>query len=245
MINKGNNPVSVELAGNNLPNNFRRFRTSKYENFLEVDSVAGSMFILPASSVTTLYATENPELTIDDVDNLSLLQNDPEQTINLTGISDGKGGTISLTLSSETSDPNLLTGLAVTDVQADGTATLSFTPGIDLSGTARVTVTLSDGAESRELNFYVVVKSTLSTREVEDRLLKVYPNPATERLWVEIPEPGMEDLFITDLTGRILLRRQIDADGLVSVDLGSFSRGIYIITLRNESKQYRTRFIVR
>jgi hypothetical protein len=55
----------------------------------------------------------------------------------------------------------------------------------------------------------------------------------------------MEDLFITDLTGRILLRRQIDADGLVSVDLGSFSRGIYIITLRNESKQYRTRFIVR
>ena len=62
---------------------------------------------------------------------------------------------------------------------------------------------------------------------------------------VEIPEPGIEDFFITDLTGRILLRRQIDVDGLVSVDLGSFNRGIYIITLSHETKQYRTRFIVR
>ncbi|MEE9460614.1 MAG: T9SS type A sorting domain-containing protein, partial [Bacteroidales bacterium] len=245
LINKGNNPASVELAGNNLPNEFRRFRTSKYENFLEIDTVAGSMFILPASSVSTLYAIENPDLTIDDVANLSLLQNDPEQTVNLTGISDGMGGTASLTLMVETSDPGLVTGLTVTAVQTDGTAELSFTPGTDLTGSAQVTVTLSDGTESRELKFYVDFKSTLSTREVEDLSLNVYPNPATEKLWVEIPEPGMEDLFITDLTGRILLRRQIDADGLVSVDLGSFSRGIYIITISHESKQYRTRFIVR
>jgi O-glycosyl hydrolase len=245
LINKGNNPISVELAGNNLPNKFRRFRTSKYENFLEVDSVAGSMFILPASSVSTLYATENPDLTIDDVANLSLHQNDPVQTVNLTGISDGMGGTASLTLSAATSDPVLIAGLTVTAIQTDGTAELSFTPGIDLSGTAQVTVTLSDGTESRELKFYVDVKSTVSTREVEDQSLNVYPNPATEKLWVEIPEPGMEDLIITDIMGRILLRKQINTEGLVGVNLDSFSKGIYIIILSNNNKQYRTRFIVK
>ncbi len=245
LINKGNNPVSVELAGNNLPNNLRRYRTSKYENFLEVDSVSGSMFILPASSVTTLYATENPNLTIDDVANLSLLQNDPEQTVNLTGISDGAGGTASLTLTAETSDPTLITALTVTAIQMDGTAQLSFTPGADLTGTTQVTVTLSDGTESRELKFYVDVKSTLSTREAEDLSLNVYPNPATEKLWVEIPEPGMEDIIITDIMGRILLRKQINTEPLVDVNLDSFSKGIYIITLSSSNKQYRTRFIVR
>ena len=245
LINKGNNPLSVELAGNNLPNNFRRFRTSKYENFVEVDSLAGSMFILPASSVSTLYATDNPGLTIDDVANLSLLQNDPEQTVNLTGISDGKGGTASLTLTAETSEPALITGMTVTAIQADGTATLNFTPGTDLSGTAQVTLTLSDVTESRELKFYVDVKSTVSTREVKDLSLKVYPNPATEKLWVEIPEPGMEDLIITDIMGRSLLRKQIHTERLVGVNLDAFGRGIYIITLSNSNKQYRTRFIVK
>ncbi len=245
LINKGNNPASVELAGNNLPNGFRAFRTSKFENFLEIDSVSGNMFILPASSVTTLYATENPELTIDDVANLSLLQNDPEQTVNLTGISDGMGGTTSLTLSAETTDPALITGLAVTAIQTDGTAEISFTPGTDLSGTAQVTVTLSDGTESRELKFYVLVKSTVSTREIKDQSLKVYPNPASEKLWVKIPEPGMEDLIITDIMGRVLMRKQIDTDGLVSVNLDSFSKGIFILIVSKGTKQYRTRFIVK
>jgi len=245
LINKGNNPISVELAGNNLPNNFRRFRTSKFENFLEVDSVAGSMFILPASSVSTLYATDNPDLTIDDVANLNLLQNDPGQTVALTGISDGAGGTAALTLTAETSDPDLIAGLAVTAIQTDGTAELSFTPGTDLSGTAQVTVTLSDGTESRELKFYVVVKSTVNTREVKDQSLKVYPNPATDKLWVEIPEPGMEDLIISDIMGRILLRKQINAENLVGVNLDSVDKGIYIVTLSNNNKQYRTRFIVK
>ena len=245
LINKGNNPISVELAGNNLPNNFRRFRTSNYENFVEVDSVTGSMFILPASSVSTLYATENPGLTIDDVANLSLLQNDPEQTINLTGISDGMGGTASLTLTAETSDPALTTGMTVTAIQTDGTATLNFTPGTDLTGTAQVTISLTDGTESRELKFYVDVKSTLSAREVKDQSLKVYPNPATEKLWVEIPEPGMEDLIITDIMGRSLLRKRVHTEQLVDVNLDTFSKGIYIITLSNNSKQYRTRFIVK
>jgi glucuronoarabinoxylan endo-1,4-beta-xylanase len=245
LINKGNNPISVELAGNNLPNNFRRFRTSKYENFAEVDAVAGSMFILPSSSVTTLYATDNPGLTIDDVANLSLLQNDPEQTVNLTGISDGKGGTSSLTLTAETSDPALLTGMTVTAIQTDGTATLNFTPGSDLSGTAQVTLTLSDGSETRELKFYVDVKSTVSTKEVKDHSLKVYPNPATEKLWVEIPEPGMEDLIITDVMGRSVLRKQIHAEQLVGVNLDAFGEGIYIITLSSSNMQYRTRFVVK
>jgi glucuronoarabinoxylan endo-1,4-beta-xylanase len=245
LINKGNNPVSVELAGSNLPNQFRSFRTSRYENFLEVDTLTGSMFILPGSSVTTLYATENPALTIDDVPNLSLLQNDPEQTVNLTGISDGKGGTASLTLSAETSAPDLITGLAVSAVQADGTAALNFTPGTDLTGTAQITISLTDGTETRELKFYVVVKSTVSTGEVPDRSLKVFPNPASEKLWVEIPEPGLKDLVVTDITGRILLRRQLTTENLISIDLSAFSKGIYLVTLGNEQTRYRARFIVR
>ncbi len=244
LINKGKYPVSVELAGNNLPNGFSLFRTSEHENFLEFDAVKGEMFLLPASSVTTLYSVEIPSLTMDDVENLLLNQNDAEQVIQLTGISDGDGGTASLTLQAESSDPALISGLEVTVVQADGKAQLSFTPGTDLSGTALVTLTLTDGVEEKEVKFYVVVDAAtgISTRDIQS--LKVYPNPASDILYIEIPEGGLQELLVTDMTGRTLLKRQLEAESIVALNLESFGKGIYIVTARDSQQRFYERFIV-
>ena len=85
----------------------------------------------------------------------------------------------------------------------------------------------------------------MNTGEVHDRSLKVYPNPASEKLWVEIPEPGLKDLVVTDITGRILLIRQLTTENLIGLDLSAFSKGIYLVTLGNEQTRYRARFIVR
>ncbi|MCK4748153.1 MAG: T9SS type A sorting domain-containing protein, partial [Bacteroidales bacterium] len=244
LINKGKYPVSVELSGNNLPNGFRLYRTSEYENFLELDSVAGEMFVLPESSVTTLYAVEIPLLTMDDVDNIILRQNDPEVVKTLYGISDGKGGTASLTIQAESTDPALISGLAVTEIQADGTSQLSFIPGTDLSGTALVTVTLTDGEEVKEVKFYVDVEPTVGAREHDIHSLKVYPNPASSMLFIEIPEGGLEELVVTDLTGRILVNRKLETGNLATLNLDSFGKGIYIITARNSRQRYYERFVV-
>ncbi len=63
-------------------------------------------------------------------------------------------------------------------------------------------------------------------KEIEN-LLKFYPNPTKGELTIktkqEIPE-----LFITDLTGKILLRLT-DLDRKTKVDLGQFPSGIYLI----------------
>jgi glucuronoarabinoxylan endo-1,4-beta-xylanase len=244
LINKGNNPVSVDLTGNNLPNGYRAFRTSKFENFIELNPLAGEMFILPGSSVTTLYATENTLLTMDDVANRILKENDPVQYIPLVGISDGLDGTGSLTLEVSTTDQTLISDLAVTTIQPDGTAEISFTPGIDLSGTAQVIVALTDGTEVREVKFYVVVQSTVGTQELTIQSLKVYPNPALDKLFIDIPESGLEELIVTDMMGRALIQRKIGSELRIQVNLESLQSGLFIVTLGNDQKKYVTRFIV-
>jgi glucuronoarabinoxylan endo-1,4-beta-xylanase len=244
LINKGNNPISVDLAGNNLPNEFSAFRTTEFENFVEVDPVRGEMFILPASSVTTLYATENPTLTMDDLPSLFLMQDDPEQTVPITGISNGSGGTAGLSLDAESSDEALITGLNVTAVQGDGTASLSFTPGAGLSGTALVTVSLTDGSMTREVKFYVVVASTVGATSPEIRDLKVYPNPATDRLMVTLPDEGYDELVVLDVTGRTVIRRKIDAAGVLELNLDPLEKGLYHLLVTGGEKYGYAKFVV-
>lgn len=244
VINKGKYPVSVELAGSNLPNGFKVFRSSEFENFIEVDSLAGEMFVLPAGSVTTLYAPEIPSLTMDDVSNLYLSQDDPGQLIQLTGISDGKGGIASLSLMTETSDPTLITLLEVSDIQAEGTAQLSFTPGAALSGTALVTVILTDGEELKELKFYINIEESTGMQDKGIQTLKVYPNPASNQLHIEIPEAGLEELVVTDLMGRVMLRRSLETGTLVTLNLESFGSGVYILTAKNSQQHFRVSFVI-
>jgi hypothetical protein len=244
LINKNNGSVSVELSGNNLPDSFSLFRTSMYEDFIDGGTVAGEMFILPANSVTTLYAREYSSLEMDDLPNLFLKQNDPEQTVHLSGISDGAGGTASLTLETESSDASILQDISVSAIQGDGTALLNFTPVPDMSGTTMLTLTLSDGSMVREVKFYVVVNSTVGKQELEIQTLKVYPNPASDKLFVELPEPGMEKLIITDLMGRVLIHQEIFSDQRVELDLNSLRKGMFIISISKGQKKYMSRFMV-
>jgi glucuronoarabinoxylan endo-1,4-beta-xylanase len=245
LINKGNNPVSVDLAGNNLPNHFSAYRTTQFENCIEVNPVEGEMFILPASSVTTLFATENPVLTMDDVSSLFLKQDDPEQTVPLSGISDGAGGTAGLSLEAASSDPMLTGGLAVTAVQPDGTAELTFTPGPGLTGTALVTVTLTDGSQTREVKFYVVVQSTVGVKEPDVQQLKVYPNPASDQLMIELPFAGMDELAVMDITGRTVLSRNIESGQLISLNINTLESGIYHLVVRKGNDFHYARFVVK
>ncbi len=244
LINKGNNPVSVDLAGNNLPNHFSAYRTSPFENCLEVNPMEGEMFILPGNSITTLYATDNPVLTLDDISSLFLKQDDPEQNVPLAGISDGEGGTAGLSLDAESSDPMLTGGLSVTAVQPDGTAELSFTPGSGLSGSALVTVTLTNGTVSREVKFYVVVESSVGLRETNQQQLKVYPNPASDQLMIELPYTGMDELVVTDIIGRTVLSKDIGSGQLISLNLNSLESGIYHLVVRKGKDYFYAKFVV-
>ena len=62
--------------------------------------------------------------------------------------------------------------------------------------------------------------------------LGVYPNPATQ--FVNIEAEGLQQVVVTDMTGRILLAKPAK-DGNVSLDLGAFEAGMYVVTAISEN----------
>ena len=244
VINKASLAKPARLFGSNLPKGFKAFRTTQYENCIEVDSVGRDVFILPPRSVTTFISSEFPLLKIDAVPDQHLGLNDPEQTITLTGINDGMGGTASLTLSVKTDNATLITGLNVSAVQPDGTATLNYTPGTDQTGSGRIIVTVTDGSNETEISFYVFVIDYTGVKTDKSINLKVYPNPAKDRLYIEIPEPTFTNLTVSDLTGRIVVSKQLLSVQTTSIETSGFEPGLYVIILGNGREYLRAKFVI-
>ena len=87
--------------------------------------------------------TNNPP-TLDAIsDPAAVLEDAAEQTVNLTGIGTG-GETQALQVSASSDNPGLIPDPAVTYTSPDATGSLAYTPVADQSGSAVITVTVTD-----------------------------------------------------------------------------------------------------
>ena len=88
----------------------------------------------------------NDEPTLDAIADPAASDEDAgQQTISLSGISAGGGESQPLSVTAVSSDPGLIPDPAVTYSTPDTTGSLSYTPVPEASGSAVVTVTVTDG----------------------------------------------------------------------------------------------------
>ncbi|MFO0908775.1 MAG: Ig-like domain-containing protein [Isosphaeraceae bacterium] len=124
----------------------------------------GSDSTYPRSFAITVNAV-NDAPTIDPISNVLGQEDAPTQTTTLTGITPGPaneaGQAISVSVS--TDRPDLIGTPTVTSVSPNGTATVSYTPVANASGTATVTVSVTDhiAGTPRPLTGEVQVNSTV------------------------------------------------------------------------------------
>ncbi|XOV68259.1 MAG: DUF4465 domain-containing protein [Fluviicola sp.] len=69
--------------------------------------------------------------------------------------------------------------------------------------------------------------------------IDVYPNPASEKVYVNAPEG---QLVITDLQGNLLVNQ--NHMGQSTIDVSQFSSGIYVIRWSNASDSYTNRIVI-
>ena len=74
--------------------------------------------------------------------------------------------------------------------------------------------------------------------EVEALTVSVYPNPATEVLYVEAE--NMQRVEIYDMTGRIVLTSTLSV-----VDLRGVETGVYFVTVRSANSAKTTKLVVK
>lgn len=77
--------------------------------------------------------------------------------------------------------------------------------------------------------------------EAEGGAVQVYPNPAEDYLWFSFAEEESAIISISDVTGRVLVRKRVDTGE--SVYVGDLSRGTYIVDVKTEEKQFSVKII--
>lgn len=79
-------------------------------------------------------------------------------------------------------------------------------------------------------------------------VFNIYPNPATDRLYVSIDLPNTDKAVATivDMTGRIWVEQEcspLDYSQILQLDISPLPPGIYLISIRNPKVNFRSRFV--
>jgi len=89
--------------------------------------------------------------------------------------------------------------------------------------------------------FYI--EAPVNVESIQEPIVKIYPNPANDLLTIETGQPGQHFIEITSLNGQLLYNDRMEGP-THQIDLSSFQKGLYFITIK--SRDYvRTEKIIK
>jgi len=82
----------------------------------------------------------------------------------------------------------------------------------------------------------VTVLNNISVAENTDSFIRVYPNPFTDNLIIELPENfSNRKITMTDITGKIIITDSKTGNGKTELNTSVLSKGSYLLIIENES----------
>jgi hypothetical protein len=91
------------------------------------------------------------------------------------------------------------------------------------------------------LSFHFMGTQTAVDEETITKL-KVYPNPANDKLYIEQTE-NIEFVEIQDISGRVVFRENNLNKSLVELDIAALNSGIYTLKIKSGGRVYVDRFV--
>ena len=85
--------------------------------------------------------------------------------------------------------------------------------------------------------------SSLSVSNATTPTAKIYPNPATNRLYVDVTDNSVRQIAILDIAGRILNNYNVVPDGHNEINTSTLPVGVYMLKLSGDNNTVTTRFI--
>jgi hypothetical protein len=105
----------------------------------------------------------------------------------------------------------------------------------------------SSSAINKSLTFYSSGVSGLNTNSISKET-KIYPNPATDKLTIELPANKVYQLTLSDMTGKAILssdKGDISITGNIAVaNVSSLSKGIYLLEIISNGEKGVKKIVV-
>ena len=80
-------------------------------------------------------------------------------------------------------------------------------------------------------------------KDIEDRDLKIYPNPTNEQITIECyPYTDIVSAIIYDMSGKIVYSSNKVNNGKQTIDVSKFANGLYLLKINDSGKYYTRKF---
>lgn len=91
-----------------------------------------------------------------------------------------------------------------------------------------------------------VVDTSLSTIALDENVLTIFPNPATNELFIKNNNNiALQSIAITDLTGKVILNQDIKNIGSNAISIANLAKGMYLVTVETQSGLTATSKIIK
>lgn len=86
----------------------------------------------------------------------------------------------------------------------------------------------------------------VSQLEYKPEGLSIYPNPANDRLWIQLPRKEMTQVSLLDGSGRTVRswQQSFEADQANELFIGDLAEGVYILEVHSASLDYREQIVL-
>lgn len=247
LFNNTTQAQTIELKGASLPGTWESYTTSNARNCEKGAFVyEDGLIILPPSSLTTLVGnTDNPVPTLDVLSDIVLPVNAGMQSVNLTGISDGEGFDQNIVITATSDNTALIPNPSVTYTYGETTGTLTFNPTENLTGTAVITVSVTDDGEPagvRNRSFTVTIEPVEATNVIIAGSVMIYPNPVKEVLNVAISEGKFDNYTILTSQGSVVASDYVKS-GIFDINTSQLPKGVYVLVLKGIGNPVYKQFV--
>ncbi len=113
----------------------------------------------------------------------------------------------------------------------NGAATTSHK--YDAAGTYKVKLIASNGTISDSSVQYVVINDNIGfIKTIDYQNITVYPNPASNYIYIQTTQRNSNNIFIYDMSGRIITSK-VMKNNTEAFDISALSKGLYILQVTN------------
>jgi endonuclease I len=85
----------------------------------------------------------------------------------------------------------------------------------------------------------------LNELKITNNDLVVYPNPATDEVYIQVYDTKVENITIIDAAGKEIMNTAYNALPLVKLNASNFGAGIYIVKVQTQNGTFTRQFVVR
>jgi hypothetical protein len=91
---------------------------------------------------------------------------------------------------------------------------------------------------------FSIGSSLIGIDEVNENYINIYPNPASNKIFIEQKQFQQCDIILQDLLGRQLLSKKITDTRKSEIDISNLNNGIYLLTISSKQNQSTKKIVV-